>query len=93
MDIIYNIRTEIYPYYTTFNQLLLFISVSFCPCYFLTVTSYPVTFYPTIGALCNAGWRPRNKTKFSFLNAMIPSNHGLRVKAAPWDGTFSILSI
>ena len=47
-DLIYNIRTEIYPYCTTFNQLLLFILVSFCVWYFLTVTFYPVTFYPGI---------------------------------------------
>ena len=47
-DIIYNIRTKIYPYYTTFNQLLLFIPVFFCPCYFFNVTFYPVTSYPTI---------------------------------------------
>ena len=47
MDKMYNGRTEIYPYYTTFNQQLLFIPVSFCSCYFLTVTFYPVTFYPS----------------------------------------------
>ena len=37
--IIYNIRTEIYPYYTTFNQLLLFI-----PVFFVRVASWLLLF-------------------------------------------------